>query len=43
MREPGNPFDPSCVKGGLSRDSCVYTFLGAKVALIINPLLENPV
>ena len=26
VREPGNPSDPSCVKVGLSRDSCVYFF-----------------
>ena len=25
-REPGNLFDPSCVKVGLSRDRCVYIF-----------------
>ena len=32
-------FDPSCVKVGLSQDSCVYIFgyLEARVASIINP------
>ena len=28
VREPGNLFDPSCVKVGLSQDRCVYTFWG---------------
>ena len=27
VREPGNSFNPKCVKFGLSRDSCVYVFL----------------
>ena len=27
VREPGNLFDASCVKVGLSWDRCIYTFL----------------
>ena len=46
-REHGNSFDSSCLKVGLSQDSCVYYFghLEAIVASIINLLwsrLENP-
>ena len=47
VRDPGNPFDPSYMKVGLSRNSCVYIFghMEARVASIITPLgtrLENP-
>ena len=37
VREPRNPFDPSCVKVGLSQISFVYVFghLEARVASII--------
>ena len=45
VREPGNPFNLSCVKVGLLLDSCVCIFwvhLEAKVTSIINPLGTLP-
>ena len=43
VREPGNMFDPSCLKVGLLRGRCVYIHyifchLAARVAFIINLL-----
>ena len=40
VREPGNLFDPSCVKVGLRGQVCIHGlgYLEARVASIINPL-----
>ena len=35
LREPGKPFNPFCVKFGLSGDSCIYM---GRVVSIINQL-----